>query len=48
MTAAEQEFLNNPLGKDTTLEDVLDGFEFLDDWEAVSYTHLTLPTICSV
>ena len=33
MTAAEQEFLNNPLGKDTTLEDVLDGFEFLDDWE---------------
>jgi len=33
MTASEQEFLNNPLGKDTTLEDVLDGFEFLDDWE---------------
>ncbi|AHI31703.1 SufE family protein [Marinobacter sp.] len=33
MGAAEQEFLNNPLGKDTTLEDVLDGFEFLDDWE---------------
>jgi cysteine desulfuration protein SufE len=33
MTAAEQEFLNNPLGKDTTLEDVLDGFEFLDDLE---------------
>ncbi|WP_421843740.1 SufE family protein [Marinobacter algicola] len=33
MTAAEQEFINNPLGKDTTLEDVLDGFEFLDDWE---------------
>ena len=33
MTAAEQEFLNNLLGKDTTLEDVLDGFEFLDDWE---------------
>ena len=33
MTAAEQEFLNNPLGKDTTLDDVLDGFEFLDDWE---------------
>lgn len=33
MTACEQIFLNNPLGKDTTLEDVLDGFEFLDDWE---------------
>lgn len=33
MTASEQTFLNNPLGKDTTLEDVLDGFEFLDDWE---------------
>lgn len=33
MTAAEQQFINNPLGKDTTLEDVLDGFEFLDDWE---------------
>ncbi|MBS8241110.1 SufE family protein [Marinobacter lipolyticus] len=33
MTASEQTFLDNPLGKDTTLEDVLDGFEFLDDWE---------------
>ena len=33
MTASEQEFINNPLGKETTLEDVLDGFEFLDDWE---------------
>ncbi|MDF0749685.1 SufE family protein [Marinobacter sp. 71-i] len=33
MTASEQEFINNPLGKDTTLEDVVDGFEFLDDWE---------------
>ncbi|MFN2359936.1 MAG: SufE family protein [Marinobacter sp.] len=33
MTASAQEFINNPLGKDTTLEDVLDGFEFLDDWE---------------
>ncbi len=33
MPASEQEFLDNPLGKDTTLEDVLDGFEFLDDWE---------------
>lgn len=33
MTASEQDFLNNPLGKATTLEDVLDGFELLDDWE---------------
>ncbi|WP_417567627.1 SufE family protein [Marinobacter sp.] len=33
MTASEQDFLNNPLGKDTTLEDVLDGFELLEDWE---------------
>ncbi len=33
MTASDQDFLNNPLGKDTTLEDVLDGFELLDDWE---------------
>ncbi|MDI9244475.1 SufE family protein [Marinobacter sp. CHS3-4] len=33
MTASAQDFENNPLGKDTTLEDVLDGFEFLDDWE---------------
>lgn len=33
MTASEQDFLNNPLGKDTTLDDVLDGFELLDDWE---------------
>lgn len=33
MTASEQDFLDNPLGKDTTLDDVVDGFEFLDDWE---------------
>ena len=33
MTASKEQFLNNPLGKDTTLEDVLDAFEFLDDWE---------------
>ncbi|KEF30497.1 Sulfur acceptor protein SufE for iron-sulfur cluster assembly [Marinobacter nitratireducens] len=33
MTASEQDFLNNPLGTKTTLEDVLDAFEFLDDWE---------------
>lgn len=30
MTASEQDFLNNPLGKDTTLDDVLDGFELLE------------------
>ncbi|MGC8120751.1 SufE family protein [Marinobacter sp. VGCF2001] len=33
MTASTEQFLNNPLGKTTTLEDVLDAFEFLDDWE---------------
>ena len=33
MTATEQQFRDNPLGKDVTLEDVLDAFEFLDDWE---------------
>jgi len=33
MTAAEQDFLNNPLGRDTTLDDVLEAFELLDDWE---------------
>ncbi|MEC7816788.1 MAG: SufE family protein [Pseudomonadota bacterium] len=33
MTASKQEFLDNPLGKDTTLTDVLDAFDFLDDWE---------------
>ncbi|CAN0588234.1 MAG: SufE family protein [Marinobacter sp.] len=33
MTASKDTFVNNPLGKDTTLDDVLDGFEFLDDWE---------------
>jgi cysteine desulfuration protein SufE len=33
MTASAKTFENNPLGKDTTLEDVLEGFEFLDDWE---------------
>ena len=30
------------------LETALAGFEHADDVEAVSYTHLTLPTICSV
>ncbi len=33
MTASAETFKNNPLGKDTTLDDVLEGFEFLDDWE---------------
>ncbi|MBK1850562.1 MULTISPECIES: SufE family protein [unclassified Marinobacter] len=33
MPATEKEFLDNPLGSNPTLEDVLDGFEFLDDWE---------------
>jgi len=33
MTANKEQFLNNPLGKDTTLQDVLEAFEFLEDWE---------------
>lgn len=33
MTASKQEFLDNPLGNTTTLTDVLDAFDFLDDWE---------------
>lgn len=33
MTASKQEFLDNPLGNTTTLTDVLDVFDFLDDWE---------------
>ncbi|MAO14232.1 MULTISPECIES: SufE family protein [Marinobacter] len=33
MTASKEQFLDNPLGTKTTLEDVLDAFEFLDDWE---------------
>ncbi|MBL1271193.1 MAG: SufE family protein [Oceanospirillales bacterium] len=33
MPATEQDFLDNPLGENPTLEDVLDSFEFLDDWE---------------
>lgn len=33
MTASKQQFLDNPLGRDTTLDDVLDAFELLDDWE---------------
>ncbi|MFT7339467.1 MAG: cysteine desulfuration protein SufE [Marinobacter maritimus] len=33
MPATEQDFMDNPLGENPTLEDVLDSFEFLDDWE---------------
>lgn len=33
MAATEKDFLDNPLGKNPTLDDVLDSFEFLDDWE---------------
>ena len=33
MTARKEQFINNHLGQKTTLDDVLEGFEFLDDWE---------------
>ncbi|TBW52943.1 SufE family protein [Marinobacter halodurans] len=33
MTAAAQQFLDNPLGQGVTLDDVNEAFEFLDDWE---------------
>ena len=33
MTATVQDFKNNPLGTETTIDDVTDAFEFLDDWE---------------
>lgn len=33
MTTPKQQFLDNSLGTKTTLEDVIDAFEFLDDWE---------------
>lgn len=33
MTASATDFTNNPLGTSTTLEDVFDAFELLDDWE---------------
>ena len=33
MTVQARAFLDNPLGTETTLKDVLDAFEFLDDWE---------------
>ena len=28
--------------------EILDAYPYLDEQDAVSYTHLTLPTICSV
>ena len=33
MNASANDFANNPLGTNTTLKDVVDAFEFLDDWE---------------
>jgi len=33
MTASKEQFLNNPLGQKTTLDEVLEDFDFLDDWE---------------
>lgn len=33
MNASAKDFANNPLGTSTTLKDVYDAFEFLDDWE---------------
>ncbi len=33
MTASKQQFLDNPLGQKIVLDDVMDDFEFLDDWE---------------
>jgi cysteine desulfuration protein SufE len=33
MTTSATDFTNNPLGTSTTMEDVFDAFEFLDDWE---------------
>lgn len=33
MNASANDFTDNPLGASTTLEDVYEAFEFLDDWE---------------
>jgi len=33
MTASPETFINNPLGKNVTIKDVTEDFEFLDDWE---------------
>lgn len=33
MNASAKDFSNNPLGSSTSLEDVYDAFELLDDWE---------------
>jgi cysteine desulfuration protein SufE len=39
MTTATNSFLENPLGQKVTLDEVTDGFEFLDDWED-RYTYI--------
>ncbi|PAV26588.1 cysteine desulfuration protein SufE [Tamilnaduibacter salinus] len=31
--AVADSFINNPLGQKVTIDDVVEGFEFLDDWE---------------
>lgn len=33
MTTSANDFIKNPLGTSTTMEDVFDAFELLDDWE---------------
>lgn len=33
MNTSAKDFNNNPLGSSTTLEDIYDAFELLDDWE---------------
>jgi len=33
MTTSATDFTNNPLGTSTTMEDVFEAFELLDDWE---------------
>ena len=46
--AKPEEVPSKKLKKDKDMTDVLYGLDELDELEAVSYTHLTLPTICSV
>ncbi|MBS3804278.1 MAG: SufE family protein [Oleiphilaceae bacterium] len=33
MSATAEQFINNPLGTRTTIDDVIEDMEFLDDWE---------------
>jgi cysteine desulfuration protein SufE len=33
MSATAEQFVNNPLGTKTTIDDVIEDMEFLDDWE---------------